>query len=398
MTIFEQKDHLRVYISVRSTAGFHLGFGILGTSKLGADGGTNGLVDFNADCSSINITKGQSMNGIDAQRDQTQCIITLTGTSDPLAGYLTPIGGDVTIQVNDSGSTWVSLFTGRVASVDKTVDSDGSWVVNVIAGDRVQEYLSTYVSALTAGSIVTGKSTFVERMEAYRTVINALPSGYFDITKAYPPVGAPASFVMTDLDLFETTISDSFAATLAADAAWLIQDNYGAIYPICHGYFKDQLVNGTPVITLGDSWTNAHVGVDNIQLSSDLSIMPNTYEATLSWDSTTVINDTDQDMIDLYGSIAESVSLDLFDAIELQKYVDYAFSVNGPKLVKSVSLDAIDHRNRKLSDIHTVEVADLVVFDINANNLVITDRYFVTGLNHQITPNSWETTLELWRP
>lgn len=398
MTIFEQKNHLKVEIDVRSTSGFHLGFGIFGTSKLGADGGTNGYVNFNAKCSSININKGLSMNGIDAQRDTTQGVITLNGSTDPLNDYINPIGRNLYISVNDTGTTWVSLFSGNITSVDKSVDSDGNWVVTITATDRVQEYLSTYVSALTAGSIVTGKSTFYERMEAFRTVINAIPSGYLDTTKCNPPVGGEASFVMPDLDIFETTLSDAFTSTLAADAAWLIQDKSGAIVPICHGWFKSTLSSGTPVITLGDSWTDAHVGIDNIELSNDTSIMPNTYEATLTSDPLTVVNTKSQDAIDLYGAISQTVTLDLYDGAELQKYVDYALSVSSPKLVKSVSVDAIDHRNRKLSNIHIVEIADLVVFDFNANNLVITDKYFVTRIQHQITPDTWETQLELWRP
>jgi hypothetical protein len=87
----------------------------------------------------------------------------------------------------------------------------------------------------------------------------------------------------------------------------------------------------------------------------------------------------------------------LADEDNLENWAFYALTLTGNQNIKSISLDALAHKNMHLFDVYQMEPAECVLVNVQANGINVNENYLISKVTHMITPDTWQTDLELWR-
>jgi hypothetical protein len=155
--------------------------------------------------------------------------------------------------------------------------------------------------------------------------------------------------------------------------------------------------NYDPIVILADDATDHHIDISAINRETDTTQIINNIKVTLEQDANTSATYIDSDSIDLFGQNSIELALDVYDQTDLDNYIAYAGTATARPKIKSVAIDAISHKNRKLHDVWKLYPSAPVQVQINQADFAINERYLVTRVAHHITPEVWETELELWR-
>jgi hypothetical protein len=211
-----------------------------------------------------------------------------------------------------------------------------------------------------------------------------------------------------DLAVIDQALGDAVVETVSGEGAWLVSQvgvwvedrpiTYMPTVWAISRYFINQALNDTPILTLCDDDHDSHAAITFANGESDTLALINELQVSLLSDPSTFVKYTDQDAIDLFGKNPNEISLNLWDEAEITKFMDWAKKAMTPPKIKNISLDAIAHKNRKLHDVWKLAPSSTVKVEINNQpGFKVDEIYLVTRIVHRITPESWETDLELWR-
>jgi hypothetical protein len=387
--MFDFQTNLGVNLLVSPLNGFRLNISALdGPDLLATDSAPDQeYVNFAQFCSEVIYSNGVTATGTTIDLgSKTGTIVLSAEDADPLEGYLLKISDLVAISLNDYiGAGEVYVLEGVVKSIQRDTDSTGLNRVIINFGDQIEQLNST---EMTISEIAD--QTFSERW----TAIDA----NLDLTLSLLKSGTlgEAEFTFPGIDIFETAVGDTVLETMQGELGWLYTDNVGVIWPVCHGYLADQL-DGPVSWTISNTVTSTEIPPTYINRSSSSDSIVSTINAALTWDPGTTISFTDTDQADLYGNSTLDVEVNLADETNLSNWAFYGLTLTGQQNIQALSLDAINHANSELYDVYYMNPTDCVLVNVQQGATSVNENYLISRVTHTITPNTWQTDLELWR-
>ena len=343
-------------------------------------------VDFSQYCTEVMVSNGVSAMGttIDLGMKTGTIVLSAEGV-DPLAGYFIKVSSPVKLVLKGypAGGSDTEWFYGYVKGFQRDTDANGITRVVLEIGDQIEQLMSFE----TTISVVPDQ-TFEERwVDIDFAVGTSLPVNVSRVAGAT---------VFPGIDIFETALGDTILETMLGNLGWLITTRFNTIVPMNRTYLATTLA-GAHKYEIHQDVTDHHIPPTYINVSSSSADIISTINASLTWDTGTVVTVIDNDQADLYGNSTLDIELNLTDESQLLSWANYALTLTGNQNIKSISVDALDHRNMKLHKVYEMEPAECVLVNVQANGINVNENYLISKVTHMITPNTWQTDLELWR-
>lgn len=398
MPQWEPNHHLGVFIEAGALGVFRLGFSELnGPDVLGNGSTSYTYTDFSSYLTEVTIDNGVSFDGTVASYDGNNATITLfSPTDDPTAGYVIKVGNRIKVTLENYVPSISSqpFYTGVIKSIERIIDDVGNHTTRITAGDEVQAALSNVVDYL----LVSTGLTAYGRLAAVKAVVPGWSATMDGINAIYALTygSSTDSFVQGEYVIDSVAVADFINETVLNEAGWLVADTTGLPTFLPHKYLTDGLV-GTPVVTFSENETDSHIAISHLNQDSSTNSAINSYRVEDIYDPLTFFTGVNQDSIDLYGRNHQDLAVNLTNDAEYQKYLAYLLTFTGQQKIKSISAEAVHHKNRQLSDVWKLWPGSTVLVDVTMGSTAINENYIVSRVSHQITPDLWTTDVELWR-
>jgi hypothetical protein len=401
-----ENHHLGVffYVNIDTTPPkFRLGTSVLGgTHVLGSSGTGKSWQNFQEYASEINVDNTITLTGIDPEYNGLTIDLLLTADTDILAGTGFSVGTWIKITLEHYVPSFASypIFYVKVKNYTKELDSYGQFVYNIHAQDVLQDVLATPITDYDSATIsVTGEGAEIINGSSALFRLNPLP---------IPDFGDVSQLIQTDVGIDDWGFYDDFYI-LEGSYSEVVQPitQGGAVWwfnkgndPVIYGISLSELTSGafrTPVLTFASDETDSRIDVDYVNVTEDSLAIVNDVLLSLDWDPATTVQYVNQDLVDVYGRNKQEISFNYRTETELGRYQALLADNVNPQVIKSLGVDAIHHKNRKLSNVWELYPSSMVTVDIATDDLTISDNFYVTGVRHTITPDGWNTTVDLWR-
>lgn len=399
-----ENHHLGVFLYLNTPASpalFRLGVSVLGGSDVLGDTGTGkSWQNYQEHVTEINVDNTITLTGVNPEYTGLMIDLVLRFDTDLLADTGFSVGTWIKITLEDYVPSVSSepIWYAKIKSFTKELDAYGTFIYTIHAEDVLQDVLATPVTDFTPVNL-DGKQILDEA--GVNLDANPLPVPDFTTNRLIQPEMAYGvnAYYWEDYELAVTdgTYADLVQPiTQGAAVWWYNKGNDPVIYGIGHRELVSDLYR-SPVVTFASDETDSRIAVDFINVSQNSTAIINDVLLSLAWDPATVEQYTNQDLIDLYGRNKQELSFDFVDNQGLIRYRNMILNANRPNVIKSLSCDAIIHKNRKLSDVWKLYPSSMVTVDITTPDVTIAQDYYVSGIKHTITPDGWTTTVELWK-
>jgi hypothetical protein len=346
-------------------------------------------VDFAQYCTEVVVSNGVSAIGttIDLGMKTGTLVFSAEGV-DPFAGYFIKVNSPIKLVLKHyPGGSDTDWFQGFVKDIQRDTDANGITRVVITLGDQIEQLMS-----LETTISVVADQTFEERWAdidvAVGTLINLNTSRTTGIT------------LFPGIDIFETALGETILETMLGELGWLITTRFDVVVPMSRSYLATTLA-GAHDYPITEAVSGGHAGAiipaTYINVGSSSADIISTINASLTWDPGTTITMVDTDQADLYGNSTLDIELNLADETSLSNWAFYALTLTGNQNIKSISVDGFDHRNMKLHKVYEMEPAECVLVNVQANGINVNENYLISKVTHMITPDTWQTDLELWR-
>lgn len=386
--MFNFQTNFGLYVGTSPNTLFRLNVSLLdGPDVLANDSVSNfEYVDFSKSVTEVYIENGVSAIGttIDVGVKSGTIILAKQG-ADPLAGYFTKIGSPIRLTFKNYpfGGSNLDWFFGYIKSIQKDTDATGLTRVVLNFGDQIEQLMNTEATISVAPD-----QTFAQRW-----------TSIYDIVAGDLPVNTTRTtggFTMPGIDIFEAPLTDTINATMQAELGWLVTGRLNNIYPMSRSYLATTLA-GTPFYEINPTVTTDQIPPVYINQAADSEAIVSTINAALSWDAGTTSTLTDTDQADLYGNSVLDIAVDLANQNQLDIWVNYAITLTGQQRIQALSLDGINHKDSELNPVYIMEPGECVLVNVELAGTSINEKYLISKVTHAITPNTWQTDLELWR-
>ena len=386
--MFNFNSNFGVFIGTSPNTLFRLNVSLLdGADVLANDSVSNiEYVDFSSLVTEVHIENGVSAIGttIDVG-SKSGTIILARQDADPLEGYFTKVGSPIRLTLIDypfPGSD-LNWFFGYVKSIQKDTDATGLTRVVINFGDQIEQLMNTVATIAVATD-----QTFAQRW-----------TSIYDLVAADLPVlttMTASGFTFPGIDIFEMPLTETINNTMQGELGWLVTSRLNAIYPISHTYLKNTLA-GAAYYEINTTVTSDEIPPIYINQAADSEAIVSTINASLTWDAGTTSTITDTDQADLYGNSTLEIAVDLADQNQLDIWVSYAITLTGQQRIQALSLDGISHKDAELNSVYLMDPGECVLVNVQSAGTSINEKYLISKVTHAITPDTWQTDLELWR-
>jgi hypothetical protein len=389
---FDFQRHFGVFIGTSPNDLFRLNVSALdGTDVLANDAAPLiEFVDFTEYCTEVMVSNGVSAMGttIDLGMKTGTLVFSAEGV-DPFAGYFIKVSSPIKLVLTGypSGGSDTDWFQGFVKDIQRDTDANGITRVVITLGDQIEQLMSleTTISEIA-------DQTFEQRWAdidlAVGTLINLNTSR------------TTSSTLFPGIDIFETALGDTILETMLGELGWLITTRFDVVVPMSRSYLATEL-SGLHKYEIKQEVTGStsaiRIPATYINVGSSSADIVSTINASLTWDPGTVITMVDTDQADLYGNSTLDIELNLADEDNLSNWAFYALTLTGNQNIKSISVDGLNHRNMHLHEVYEMEPAECVLVNVQANGINVNENYLISKVTHMITPDTWQTDLELWR-
>jgi hypothetical protein len=281
-------------------------------------------------------------------------------------------------------STWVILFQGYVDSFDVSYEPNGLNSIQVEASSSLKRYLNKNLSVFNNSS-----KNLYDIYAQWATATGAnIGSGWsirdmYDYAIQYQ-VDVSAGDVLDQLNQVENGI------------IWQVPET-DVVAAYSATYFRNLLLT-TPFNVFDNVHTTAanHYCITEIGFTYDSDAVYNKFVITSINAPTTNVTKTDQDLVDLYGEMRLEKELVLDTTTEVTAWLAKISAKNPSRRVKMVTTSAI-RPDRKLAELGNLQPADVVAVQVNQPTYTVNEKAIITSATHEITPEGWLVTLELWK-
>lgn len=372
---------------------FVIGYSLLGGTDVLSDG--SGAFSFVWEPIECSVTKmntdlgGSIQSNTYFQPEPSTLSLTMQSfTYDPTNNSSVRAGTKIRVRLDD-GTVDETLFQGYLDSISVAYRPEGLNEISVVAYDAHKRLVNSRLSTFDT----TEFGDEVTPLEQIETLAESL--GYFVSADSDDPAGFLPSTTATDV-IANTYLNDALLVGLAV--LW-INPQTGELElrnrPLA-------TTGGDTTYVIGNNHPDSpeddpyHLCMSDIEVDSNQDNGTNSLRVSLKSDTDTYVVVKDQDSIDLYGELAQDVTINTTDSVELTRWANAAFTGTPAKFVRSVATPAIDRQNN-LTQAAFFTPGTLVGVNYQTDNLNIVDYYTVVKVRHSVDVNRWFTTLELWK-
>jgi hypothetical protein len=343
-------------------------------------------VNFAHRCSEFQTSNGVTAIGTTIDLGAKEgTVILVAQDEDPLDGRKVIIGTQLWLQVDVPVFGEIVWFKATVKGLQRDADSNGLNRVVLTLGDQIEQLTSSEVTI----SVLSDQTFYARWQSILNSVLGDVPISLIYAVPTY------AQFTFPGIDIFETALLDTVNETMAGELGWLVTNNQGEIFPYAHGALLQEL--GIPQWEIHQDVTDHHIPPTYVNQGSDSQSIINTLNTSLTWDPGTVVSVVDTDSRDIVGAKTADVEVNLADEANLIAFANYALTLSDQQNIRSITFDCFDHRTQKLYDLWQFQPATCVRVNLQAGQINVDENYLVSKIHHQITPDTWQTDLELWR-
>jgi hypothetical protein len=301
-----------------------------------------------------------------------------------------------------SPSIYLTIFYGFIQNVGMSYLTDAKKLaITITANDTTKILCNTRLSSFS----ITGSST----NRGYRTVMDNLATAIsavdsrISLSQIGSTSGSTVQYAYTWLDVISGDILNQL---LDAELGWCYSQRSGAN--------QFYMTRGDVDALQATAWSSSNPTVSNIHTSSTNHYCMDSMN--LSYDSDRIVNKvkvietnstpatdktaTNSTSVTTYGIQAGDFEINMDPgASPYTKMSDWATAVANaadPKSISGVSLPAL-RRDGTVSNVADIEIAYPLQVEFSDGTNTIQQVALVTRINHSITPEHWEVTLELWK-
>lgn len=322
-------------------------------------------------------------SGILVNPSQNQTVVRMQSTSyDPFSNSTIHAGTPVRITVDPDGTgTWTTIYIGQVQSFKTSYTADGLNNIEFVAVDDMTAWLNT---RLATYSITAGQTT--------ASVIDSLVVGYWPGNWNLDTNSLTTLAAKTYTD---TTIGEVIKDVLNSELGYLYVAQDGEINYIAHSTFDSIVATGPAYYFESTHSTDpGHICMSDLVMDANSNNLPNEIVAT---NATTQLSATNADAVDLYGPLSFTVPTITQNSTQLQLVLD-AITLNVRlRRAQAVTFQPIDRAGNFRSWHDADRLFNCVNVTYDKSGFTLNENYIVVKQTDTITPDSWDTTLELWR-
>ena len=301
-----------------------------------------------------------------------------------------------------SPSVYLTIFYGFIQNVGMSYLTDAKKLaITITANDTTKILCNTRLSTFS----ITGAAS----NRGYRTVMDNLATAVsaIDSRISLSQIGSASSsttqYAYTWLDVISGDILNQL---LDAELGWCYSQRSGAN--------QFYMTRGDVDALQATAWSSSNPTVSNIHTSSTNHYCMDSIN--LSYDSDRIVNKvkvietnstpatdktaTNSSSVTTYGIQAGDFEINMDPgASPYTKMSDWATAVANaadPKSISGVSLPAL-RRDGTVSKVADIEIAYPLQVEFSDGTNTIQQVALVTRINHSITPEHWEVTLDLWK-
>jgi len=301
-----------------------------------------------------------------------------------------------------SPSVYLTIFYGFIQNVGMSYLTDAKKLaITITANDTTKILCNTRLSTFS----ITGAAS----NRGYRTVMDNLATAVsaIDSRISLSQIGSASSsttqYAYTWLDVISGDILNQL---LDAELGWCYSQRSGAN--------QFYMTRGDVDALQATAWSSSNPTVSNIHTSSTNHYCMDSIN--LSYDSDRIVNKvkvietnstpatdktaTNSSSVTTYGIQAGDFEINMDPgASPYTKMSDWATAVANaadPKSISGVSLPAL-RRDGRVSNVADIEIAYPLQVEFSDGTNTIQQVALVTRINHSITPEHWEVTLDLWK-
>lgn len=402
MAQFNFQTDLKVEIWAAPVGAF-----IIGVSQIGGTDVLSNTVyaytDITSLCSEINISNGLTFIGVLGKPSESNISLTITGNDyDPRVNKSIRQGIPLKISAKDSTGTWKIIHHGRVRDIISGYNPE---LKDLVEKNTVQFNLDSPMSiasqsALSDAVYADGQYA-TQRMSAL--VANAgtnnpnFPSFRID----NPALSIIPDYIMGDREIYGETFGDAFNQCFDGLGAsgWLTLNNQTSnpngelVYRTRSIPFPRPSNYYLEIDNIG-----ANIQINNIDLSTSTDDIVNVWNVSPTWDSTDVYIYKNQDSIDLYGQKTYQVAINYSTTTPTfnQNWTNFQYNFANKEHIRSVSVSPINYNDGVINDVAFVQAGlRYAVLTFVDTNISIDTSFLITRVSHTITPDYWNTDLEL---
>lgn len=332
----------------------------------------------------ISINRGCDVNsGILVNPSQNQTMIRMQSVDyDPFVNGTIHAGTPIRIMIDPDGSDiWQEIYVGKVQSFQTSYNAEGLNNIQFVAVDEMTAFLNTPLDTYT---ITAGQTT--------ADIIDSLVVGYWT-GSWYLDTNFLTTLEATTYT--NTTIGTVINDVLNSELGYLYVAQNGEINYIAHSTF-DSIVETGPAYFFESTHSTdpGHICISDLVMDANSNNLPNQIKAT---NSSLELTATNTDAVTLYGPIAFTVPTIAQNATQLQLVLD-AITLNVRlRRAQSLTFQPIQ-RDGEFRSWHLADrLFNCVNVSYDLGGLALNENYIVTRQIDTITPESWNTILELWR-
>lgn len=277
------------------------------------------------------------------------------------------------------------IWSGVVDSVNTTFDQDGNNLMSVAAFDNFKRYVNTRIDDFDSTTGYPGYVTSLEQLSILATQFGTSVN-----VASIDPGGKIPSVILTDV-IPSSLVYEAIQVGLGL--FWIDPATQELVF-----IPRPSVITagaGTPVIGNNHGDPN-HLCMTNIQAGATEDTVYNSLKVILESNPAITTLRENTDSIQLYGKYAQDVTLNTTDLTELNRWADAVFQQSATALVSQVETLTRD-RLGNLTEAAFFTPGQVVGVKYTDGVIDIDDYYTTTKVSHFIDPDTWLTTLEVWK-
>jgi len=301
------------------------------------------------------------------------------------------------------------IWNGIVDNISGTYAKEGKNLLQITAFDSMKQLLNTRIELFDSENeegFVTPYEQLELIAEQFGTSMNAqstetagkIPSTLLDNVI---PTELIQEAIQIGLGLFWIDPATQEFVFVPRPDASILPD-----FPVGAGYFTvgesllgglDVLGDGTIVYTVGNNHDQRyHLCMSDLVTRASSDEVFNSLKVDLKSDPEIFTIQENSDSISLYGVYAKDQTINTTDLEELERWTSAVFNQSPTNLVQSVETLTRD-RLGDLTEAALLSPGELIGVDFSQDILTISNYYTITKVSHYIDPDTWLTTLDLWK-
>lgn len=282
-----------------------------------------------------------------------------------------------------ASTTWTVLFNGYIDTLGVSYDEFGNNTVEIAASSSLKRFLAKNIASFTVAAGTTSNGYVLQ----WQTATGSSPIQ--QVTS--DPIMAAETFT-------DTSGGELLDNVMQACMGMVFQNPTNEWLYFWDGNKIQGLLDaGSATNIFSDTHSTAatHFCISDMVQDYSLDDAFNTYIVSSTLAPSTKKTLKNQDLVDLYGDIRCEKELHLATT-ELDAWLSRVATMNPSRKLSLISTPMLRIEGQ-LSDPVALQPGKIVGVSVTKPGYTVTDKVWVTKTTHEITPDQWFATLEVWK-